>query len=205
MIITPRPTARESSQIRRLLESFSELPNQVIRAKRRALKTTTRQIGKSVKRDIAKDNKIAQKVLGPRKTDGSGGRNRIRTPLITPDLGLVWVGYNDIAMAYMGKYRDRYPHGVDFRGVNYPHAFVAEMQSGHVGVFERLPPGIGWSRGRPTTWQPNLKIRELAVRLQNVAQAVEQSRQSEAGGDRLEANFARELNYEVNVRGQRNP
>jgi hypothetical protein len=199
---TPRQPHRESSQVRRLLESFSELPNQVIRAKRRAIKITTRQISKEVKRNIATDNKIAQKVLGPRKT---GGRNRVRGLLINPDFGLVWVGYNDIAMAYMGKFRDRFPHGVDFRGVNYPHAFVAEMESGHVGVFERASHLTHWSRGRKHTWQPNLPIQELALRLDNVAEAMEQSRRVETRRERLEVNFARELNYEVNVRGRNNP
>jgi hypothetical protein len=187
-------------QVARILESFSELPNQVIRAKRRAIKITTRQVSKDVKRGIATANRITQKLLGP----PPGGRGRVRTPVIKPELGIVWVGYNDMAFVYMGKPRNRFPNGVDFRGVNYPHAFVARMQSGHVGVFERQPPLTHWSRNRKHTWQPNLPIRELAVPLNGVAEAVVQARRIESGGERLEVNFARELNYEVNVRPNRN-
>jgi hypothetical protein len=172
------------STINRVLANFSELPAQVIRAKKRAVKRVTAQTASLTRREMAKTNQITQKNLRKKK--------RVTTPRTTHEHGLVWVGYNDIAMIYAGKINNIKPGGIRFRGQTYPSGFIATMPSGHTGAFERkIDPATGQRMPR--------KIRELMYPLQNVELLVQSVRLQT--GTKLEERFAAELNYELNVRG----
>lgn len=173
------------STINRVLANFSELPAQVIRAKKRAIKRVTAQTASLTRRELAKTNQITQKNLRKKK------RVTIRRTTTT-DQGIVWVGYNDIAMIYAGKINNIQPGGIRFRGQTYPSGFIATMPSGHTGAFERkIDPATGKRMSR--------KIRELTYSLQHVELLVQSVRLQT--GTKLEERFAAELNYELNVRG----
>jgi hypothetical protein len=182
-----------------LINSFSELPGQVSRAKRRAVSRESKRIATLIRRGIAEKNSIPQKGLRSRK--------RILTPKTDGNIGIVWIGYNDLAMVYAGSPRNMKGHGLVFRGVHYPHAFPATMQSEHSGFFQ-------WAgdpnnrRGLPrkksknqTGMFSNLPIKELAIPLEYVADVITAVRIE--SGKQLEARFASELNYELNVKNSR--
>jgi hypothetical protein len=173
-------TQIDKRQISSTLDSFSELPNQVLRAKRRAIGRETSRIATLIRRGIAEANAIPQKGLRARK--------RITTPKTDKNLGIIWVGYNDIAMVYAGNPKRLKTGGITFRSQQYPHAFEAIMPSGHRGFFQRRD-------------KQRLKIDELKIPLNHVAEVVQSVRIE--SGKQLEARFASELNYELNVKNSR--
>ena len=81
----------------RIIRSFSELPLQIMRAKRRAMKRETQRIATLTRRELAARNNIPQKGLRARK--------RVRGHNLGTDLGVVWTGYNDLALVYAGQPR----------------------------------------------------------------------------------------------------
>lgn len=172
----------------RVIRSFSELPLQIIRAKRRAIKRETQRIATLTRRELAAQNNIPQKGLRARK--------RIITPVAFSDLGIVWVGYNDLAIVYAGRPQPRQikGNGIIFRGVHYPHAFKATMPTGHRGFFQRT--------GRmtnPRAGEPKRQIEEIKIPLEHVSEVIQAVRIE--SGVRLQDRFAQELNFELNRTG----
>jgi len=176
----------------RAIRSFSELPLQIIRAKRRAMKRETQRIATLARRELAAKNNIPQKGLRATK--------RIKTPIAFSDLGVIWVGYNDLAIVYAGQPKPRQitGNGIIFRGVHYPHAFEATMPpsrpdaKGHRGFFQRT--------GRKTRTGKR-QIEEIKIPLEHVSEVIQAVRIE--SGVRLQDRFAQELNFELNRNGIR--
>ena len=172
----------------RIIRSFSELPLQIIRAKRRAMKRETQRIATLTRRELAAKNNIPQKGLRARK--------RIKTPVSFSDLGIVWVGYNDLALVYAGQPRKIKNNGIVFRGVHYPDAFEATMRSGHHGYWRRTG-----EMTNPVSGKPKRKIEEIKIPLEHVSEVIQAVRIE--SGVRLQDRFAQELNFELNRNGIR--
>ena len=172
----------------RAIRSFSELPLQIIRAKRRAMKRETQRIATLTRRELATRNNIPQKGLRARK--------RIKTPVAFSDLGIVWVGYNDLALVYAGQPRKIKNNGISFRGVHYPDAFEATMKSGHHGYWRRTG-----EMTNPQNGKPRRKIEEIKIPLEHVSEVIQAVRIE--SGVKLQDRFAQELNFELNRNGIR--
>jgi hypothetical protein len=78
----------------------------------------------------------------------------------------------------------------------YPHAFIAQMRSGHVGVFERVGEG---SRKSPRAWSKNLPIVEL--KRASLAHVFEKKKPVAA--ERMREQIVKELQHEVSYALQR--
>lgn len=175
-------------EIDRTIRSFSELPLQIIRAKRRAMKRETQRIATLTRRELAARNNIPQKGLRSRK--------RIKTPVSFSDLGIVWVGYNDIALVYAGQPRKIKNNGIVFRGIHYPHAFEATtIQSGHRGYWQRT------NEIDMNTGKRKRKIEEIKIPLEHISEVIQAVRIE--SGVRLQDRFSQELNFELNRNGIR--
>jgi len=174
--------------VNRTLNSFSEIPGQVIRAKRRALKTVKRKSKSMMQRDLARANNLPVKALRLNRY-----RDRVRgqrQPDSQNAVGL-WVGYKalEITLFKDSPRKTIRRRTIAFRGQNYPNAFWATFSNAHTGIFER-------TGNRTRTGQRAIQEVVSAVEYaESIASAVRIQ-----SGDWLQAQFISELKYETTGR-----
>jgi len=189
------------ADLRETLNWLNAKPAQVERAERRAVNKTLRWAGAFVARTVASQNAVPLRVL----TRGGGKRGAIR---VRPRLargrehdGSVWFGANPVKAAYIGRL-SQLRRGARAGRHFFSGAFIAQTNSGHIGVFSRRG-GAKNSSGRDSKGRlrkGRLPINEQAVSLQNVAEAARAAQSFIPV--RLERTLAQEINFEVNVRSR---
>lgn len=123
----------EASELERFLESA---PRKVFAAQRSAIQTTLTFADKEMKKRMAAatglPSSVFKKIRVRKRTNSTGGS--------------IWLGYNPVQAAYVGKLRQ--DDGGAWAGRYYfEGGIVAKMRSGHTSIFKR---GIGKRTGRPT-------------------------------------------------------
>lgn len=167
-----------------LINRFNAVPAQIKRARKRAITKTVKQVMTKGRREMAEEHHIPQKVL--KKSANYRGRVIAHTAR-SGAMGSIWFGNSPINSGYVGRLRDAPNHGGAFaREFFYQQGFVATMRSGHKGVFIRQ----GLNR---------LPIKEGVVELNRADSLIKSIAQESRG--LFKVNLERELNYEVNVRG----
>jgi hypothetical protein len=156
-----------------IVSRLGALPAQVERAMKRTVASAVRIGATEIRRGASAAHGIPQKALKARR------RVAIRT-----GEGLVWAGYNDIYVGFLGAPR-KVPGGVKVAGKIYPGAFIITSKKGAPAIVQRM------SRSR---------LAGVGEPLDKMPQAAESARGKLIS--RLPAIFERELNYEVNVRGR---
>lgn len=160
----------EMSGVDAVLADFVALPEQIQKAAKRAqAKASTYAAGR-----------LAALVAESSGVPASAIRRRIRSTS-----GRVWLGYNPIPAAYVGRL-EQDPRGAFAGEFFFDRSFVATMPSGHRGVFKRAG-------------KPRLPIEEQGVTLARVPE-IAAGLQADIG-DRFAELLRQELNFEVNVRG----
>ncbi len=141
------------------------LPARLAEAGTRAVTVVTDWAGEEVADRVASANRIPRAVVfAPRGRQG-GPRVFVRLPSGKgSEAGSVWIGGRPVPAQYLGT-AVQTETGVQVGGRFFAEAFLARMRSGHIGVFQRAVHLTRWSRGRPTTWQPNLPIFQVEVPL----------------------------------------
>ncbi len=162
-----------------LVRRFRALPKQAERAEKRAVGKTTTKARSELVKDVARQNQITQKIIRRFRSARKISRSRLT--------GIAWLGYRPIKASYVGKPRQT-KRGVRVRRFFFEGAFVATMPSGHTGVFKR--------KGKE-----RLPIVEQVIELQRAVQSADSVR--DRMGDEFIKRFQQELNFEVNVKGQR--
>lgn len=178
----------EIENIESVTDAFDALDEQIDRASVRAVNKTAKWAAREVARSIAADDRVPLRALYKASTSR---RHRKRVQFYLADRrrgdAAVWVGYNPIKASYLGALRKQ-RRGASAGKHFYERAFVATMRSGHRGVYLR--------RGKSRT-----PIDEQYAPLESAERNVDTvSRRIPA---RLADVLAQELNYEVNVRGNR--
>ena len=170
------------------IDSFDALDAQIDRASNRAKNKVAKWAARQVARAIAADDQVPLRSLY--KNQGRTHRHKKRVQFLLADRGrsgyaAVWVGYNPIKAAYIGKLRQQ-RRGARAGKHFYEGGFLATMRSGHQSVFKRhgkarLPIDEQYAPLASAERNVNEVARRIPLRLSDVLE--------------------QELNYEVNVRG----
>jgi hypothetical protein len=104
---------------------FSSTEQQLKLAYRRAMGKTIRWLSTRISRELGQKFDLPQRVFQVRAKRNIDG-----------DVGRLWIGLNPIAATYLGKARQT-KKGVSVRSHRFNGAFIAKMNSGHIGVFQR--------------------------------------------------------------------
>jgi len=117
--------------------ALAEFGPQASRAAALAVSTTTRATGTAGRREASARSGISQKRLARRFYVRSNGLD-----------GVVWIGLDPLPAGYAEPLTPRRPNPTQQRALagasakggafKFPHAFVARMPSGHVGIFRRV-------------------------------------------------------------------
>lgn len=176
---------------------------QVVKIEQRTVRKTLRWAAVQTARGIARANRVPLGAMYGTRISGGGSRPRnapqsrraARIRVTMPNAGhadgAVWIGYAGVKASYIGKLRD-VPGGARAGRQFFERAFVAQMRSGHVGIFRRIPGTRGRS-GRE-------KLKEQFAQLDR-AQSVVDDVQARIP-QRLNEVARQELRYELLVRGQ---
>ena len=153
----------------------SAAPEKIAIAQRRAITTIVRWVKKQASSEIASAVGTTQTLL----------KNRFATR--TKD-GIAWVGLNQLEVSKR-RFRTlrQTPTGVTAGNHTFPRAFVAKMQSGHLGAFQR--------RGKK-----RLPIDTETFNISALGQAIITSLAARTE-TRLTAELARQINYALNLEG----
>ncbi|MCU7845297.1 MAG: phage tail protein [Candidatus Thiodiazotropha sp. (ex Monitilora ramsayi)] len=150
----------------------------------RTVRKVTKSSSKSVASRIAKATRLPVRTL----TQGGGARRgkRVHQYFSRDGMdGFVWVGYNPVKAAYVGRLTQQV-RGARAGRHTYPGGFVATMRSGHQSIFQR-------------TQKSRLPIEEKDVSM-SVAPVLVQQETSRIQS-RLSDVLLQEINYEFNVKG----
>lgn len=142
-----------------VVERLQALPKRMRNAGSRAVTAVTDWAGDDLADRVAANNHIPRKVVYVKKGARGGPRLFVRLPKKTkrdPE-GSVWLGAQPVDADLLGVALQT-DEGVLVSGYELPGAFIAQMQSGHVGIFYRSINPARHSSGRPLHWQPNLPI-----------------------------------------------
>jgi len=167
-----------------VIDRFRAMPKQIERAKRRTVAKVAKSIASGAAKELAPAVGVAQKIIRRRissKTYAFGERDTH---------GLVWFGLNPLGVTRraFGTLRQTRA-GAKAGQQAFAGAFVARMKSGHVAVFRRKNAA-------------RLPIRVEEVTLDTPATRAIVNAQARKARDQMAEVLARELNYEVNVRGR---
>lgn len=177
-----------------VLSRFDALPKEMNKASRRAIRKTIAQVRTQIAREAAQQVKVPVRVF--KKFRSRGG-------LFKKSLGgKVWFGLNPIKASYLGR-MSVWKRGKDPKAGKYsfPGAFLATVGGAHTSIFRRQAALTRHSEGRPKHWQPNLPIYEVE---QEIGFLEDEIARNHPGVSQLfRKNLEQELNYEVNVRGNR--
>ncbi|PPD22869.1 MAG: hypothetical protein CTY22_05200 [Methylomonas sp.] len=105
---------------------ITALPGQIARARRSAIGTTVTYARQRLQAQMIARTGLPARVFR---------RVRIKTRR-RPESGTVWLGYNPVKAAYVGRVKQD-PQGAFAGDYFFPDSFVVRMQSGHVGIFKR--------------------------------------------------------------------
>jgi hypothetical protein len=145
-----------------MVKGLRALPQHAERIAASVVAGITQWTGDEVADRAAAANHLPRKILY--KAKGKGPRVFIRLPKKTASdpSGSVWIGAAPVKAEYFAG-AVQTADGVRVQGHNLPGAFMAQMRSGHVGIFYAVSNPTRHSRGRPVTWQPNLPIKEAVI------------------------------------------
>lgn len=169
-----------------VIADFNAKPGQVERAGKRAINKTLDRIQSAGFRELSKAHDIPAKALRPR------GRYRGRVVKRRPKRGAsgyVWFGRNPVKTGYIGSLRQAPDYGGAFaRKYFFQGGFLVALKSGHTGIFKRK------GKSRLPIFEETVALAQAETVIKKIA--------NDKSGD-FKKIFARELNYEVNVRGKR--
>jgi hypothetical protein len=168
-----------------LLASIAATPKQIDTASRRAISKLVDYSATHIGRELAAQERVPVSTLMRGGSARRGQRIYKSKPYGGKNAGSVWVGYNPIRAAYLGRLAQQRA-GAKAGQHFFPRSFVATMPSGHRSVFIR--------QGKTA-----LPIREQSHSLTG-AQLIVDSVQSRAH-QRLIDILRHELEYEVNRGG----
>lgn len=171
--------------LERVVREFQATPKQVLKATKRAIRKTQTFAGSRAARAVAREHGIPVKALRQRRRVA---KSKITARSRSGVSGYIWIGTMPLRAIDVGKPRQTRT-GVTVRKFRFQGAFLARMESGHLGVFKRA----GAER---------LPIEEQHVPLPRAGRAIEIVRDREIL-PRLHELMRQELNYEVNVRARR--
>lgn len=194
----------DTSDVQKTMRAYrTRFPKAVRRALKRAATTARAQLA----RDVAADMKLKVGVVKDALTIREEGDDTIalRAPVKRVPLYDFLPGSGDPR----GPYPSKGQRQLRVRGKTYPGAFIAQMGSGHWGVFIRRGyQGRGMAgpsasaRKSVGAWSPNLPIKELR-RASIWQSAVNHVSAAQASGlAALQKNLASELHFAANVEGK---
>ena len=171
--------------IRAVTRGITATARQIDKAMNRAINKTTDRVHSKTIRAQASAHDIPVKAFRPQRSRGYGGRVLKYKRTARRNKAMVWTGYNDMKSGYIGSLKNAPNHFVAFaRKYYFRDGFVAQMRSGHRGIFKNTDNGI----------------EEQTVALSQAPQVhasiVPQVSQI------FKRVFRQELNYELNVRGR---
>lgn len=165
---------------------YRAAPEMLNRAANAAVTKVTRKTERQLEAEISKANDMPKRVLAVWRI-----KRRKRVPRGT---GIVWAGYNPIKASYLGPVKQA-DWGASVRSFLFPGAFVARMESGHVGIFKREGAPRQMTRGR-YAGKVKQPIVEQDVSIQE-AHAIA-SREQSMIGKWFQEELAKELVWRVN-------
>lgn len=185
--------ALDRPSLQRYLRYIEAKPKQVDRASHTAMKRTLKWGASALVRGLSQQHDIPGKVIRGKSSNphNAGKKNadriRVRNPSymeINPK-GYLWVGSKPIAAGYIGRLR-QLKRGAKTRSHMFTGAFVAEMKSGHQGIFQR-------------DGQERLGINQHYVQLHEADQVVAYVKRNLPL--KLRAQMDQQMRFQVDVRG----
>lgn len=170
-----------------VVSQYRAAPELLNRAANAAVTKVTRKTERQLETEISKANDMPKRVLAVWRI-----KRRKRVPRGT---GIVWAGYNPIKASYLGPVKQA-DWGASVRSFLFPGAFVARMESGHVGIFKREGSPRQMTRGRYAWGKERQPIVEQDVSIQE-AHAIA-SREHSMIGKWFQEELAKELVWRVN-------
>ena len=190
-----------SEGLRRQKELFGATDKQFNIVRVRSLRKMQKVIETSIKREASKELRIPQKAIA----------DRFFTNKLNPgdDELTVWVGTWDVDPFSIGTPTQN-TAGVRVGRRSYPGAFLAPIYSSQEKVWIRLhsrhySPALYPTKKRPGNrggqQSGRFPVVRAAVSIDGVVERV-LSREGDSFAQQFETTFIRELNYEVNIKGQ---
>ncbi len=177
-----------------VLGDLKATTKQLDRSITRAINKTTDQVHSHIIRHMAKQHDIPAKALR-KQLGGYKGRVLKRKANRRRNTGRVWVGKNPIKSGYVGRLKNAPDYGGAFaRKYFFKGGFIAQMRSGHTGIFARHATQTMRNKNKAA-------ISETTVELVK-ADAIAKAARDDVPKI-FEKVFAQEFNYEINVKGQR--
>lgn len=118
-------------------KSFGAAPKLIEQAMRTTIGRTAKRLEQDLEIAASKEFDIPKPALA---------KFRIKSKRVG-NAGQVWFGYNAMKSGYVGRLK-QFDWGASSRGYLFKGGFVAEMKSGHKGVFLRVGPKRLMTKGR---------------------------------------------------------
>lgn len=179
-----------AENIDQVLRALSGTEKQIDRARKRAIRKTAQGIRTDMIRALAKEHDMPTKAFKPGKGNNSRYRGRVAKNIKNINKAYVWVGHDPIKSGYIGRLRNAKRKGGAFaRRYFFQGGFIAKMNSGHQGIFERDPVKKMRTKDKAAIFETEVAL----INTDAIARRVSSSR-----GEFFEKTLRQELNYEIN-------